>query len=157
MSNSCYIKRTIATVYGDSLSPLINNSEKVILLVNYYSCHKIKRNDIVAFKLKTAAYPFIKIIKGLPGDILKFNGSYAYINGKLLVNSQGKPYTFSKRSEIILSIPLIDHKIPNNMYLVLGDRINESLSFDSRAFGYVEKNQIIGKVEILSNQKSQAK
>jgi signal peptidase I len=112
----------------------------------YYDCHNINRNDIIAFKLKTKSKPFIKIVKGLPNDTLEFKGKYAYINGKLLVNSQGKPYIFSERAKKILSAPLINHKIPNNMYLVLGDKIYEKDSFDSRSFGYISEDQIIGKI-----------
>ena len=62
------------------------------------------------------------------------------------MNSQGKPYIFSERAKKILSAPLINHKIPNNMYLVLGDKIYEKDSFDSRSFGYISEDQIIGKI-----------
>ena len=143
--NVCYTSK-LSTVHGNSLSPLINDSEKVLLLEGYYNCHNISRNDIVAFKLKTKPQPFVKIVKGLPNDTLEFRGSYAYINGKLLVNSEGKPYIFSERARRILSIPLINNKILDGTYLVLGNKIREEESFDSRYFGYISKDQIVGKV-----------
>jgi len=53
-------------------------------------------------------------------------------------------------SSEILSITLINNKIPDNMYLVLGNKIREEDSFDSRYFGYISKEQIIGKVVKIS-------
>ena len=149
VENICYTQKLV-TVHGNSLSPLINDSEKVLLLEGYYNCNDINRNDIIAFKLKTKPKPFVKVVKGLPNDTLEFKGNYAYINGKLLVNSEGKPYIFSERAKRILSIPLINNKIPDNMYLVLGNKIREEDSFDSRYFGYISKEQIIGKVVKIS-------
>ncbi len=149
IENICYTQKLV-TVHGNSLSPLINDSEKVLLLEGYYNCNDINRNDIIAFKLKTKPKPFVKVVKGLPNDTLEFKGNYAYINGKLLVNSEGKPYIFSERAKRILSIPLINNKIPDNMYLVLGNKIREEDSFDSRYFGYISKEQIIGKVVKIS-------
>ena len=144
-SLSCYSER-IVTIHGNSLFPILNDSQKAILLEGYYKCNNISRNDIVAVKFKTTNKTFVKIVKALPGDLLEFRGSYAYVDGELLVNSQGEPYVFSERARKVLTIPLINGRVPENMYLVLGNRISEVLSFDSRYFGYVSREQIIGKV-----------
>jgi len=62
-----------------------------------------------------------------------------------VLNSEGKKYKLNSVQQKILSIPLVDNQIPRNGYLVLGDDI-ESSTFDSRQFGYINKGQIIGKV-----------
>jgi len=62
-----------------------------------------------------------------------------------VLNSEGKKYKLNSVQQKILSIPLVDNQIPRNGYLVLGDDI-DSKTFDSRQFGYINKDQVIGKV-----------
>ena len=96
------------------------------------------------FKFKTRKELFVKKLVGMPGDVIEFNGNYLKLNNKILKNSKGEPYIFSERSKRILSIPLKNGKIPENMYLVLGEEAKSS--FDSREFGYLSKEHILGKV-----------
>ena len=134
-------------VKGNSLEPLVPSGAEVYVLRNYYSCNPLKRGDIVVFKFKTRKELFVKKLVGMPGDVIEFEGNHLRLNNKILKNSRGEPYIFSERSKRILSIPLKNGKIPENMYLVLGEETKNS--FDSREFGYLSKEHILGKVVLI--------
>ena len=45
--NKCIFKVEKKQVRGNSLSPLVNDGDKIKALYGYYNCHPIKRDDIV--------------------------------------------------------------------------------------------------------------
>jgi len=47
INSSCFIIKTYK-IQGNSLFPLLNNSEKVLLLEGYYNCNPLQRGDIIA-------------------------------------------------------------------------------------------------------------
>jgi signal peptidase I len=78
--------------------------------------------------------PFIDRIIGLPGDKVAVKGRRVYINNQLL------------REEYIEEAPAYEFgpvTVPKNSYLVLGDNRNNSC--DSHYWGYVPRENIIGK------------
>ncbi len=143
--NSTYGYQKVMTVTGHSMEPLIPSGTAVNVIIGHYSCHEVMRNDIVTISFKTADKPMIKEVVGLPGDEVSFKGNKLLINQKIVRNSEGKAYDISHNSYIILSKPLNSGRIPPNKYLVLGDNTTPDV-LDSRIFGYVEREQIVGKV-----------
>ncbi len=101
----------------------------------------IQRGDIVVFDPPASAnskneIPFIKRIIGLPGETLSIKNGTVYINGEPL----DEPY--------ILEKPRVDFKpfiIPDNTIFLMGD--NRNNSFDSRYWGPLPIENIIGKAE----------
>jgi len=144
IDKSCFGTKT-RIVDGTSMSPLLKNGETVTTYENYYDCNEIKRGDIIIFNFKTREGDYIKKVQGMPNDILELEEGYIKINGEHVLNSEGKKYKLNSVQQKILSIPLVDNQIPRNGYLVLGDDI-DSKTFDSRQFGYINKDQVIGKV-----------
>ena len=144
IDKSCFGTKT-RIVDGTSMSPLLKNGETVTTYENYYDCNEIKRGDIIIFNFKTREGDYIKKVQGMPNDILELEEGYVKINGEYVLNSEGNKYKLNSLQQKILSIPLVDNQIPRNGYLVLGDD-TESSTFDSRQFGYINKDQIIGKV-----------
>lgn len=148
----CVSKVEQRLVRGDSMSGLIENGQTVKILFGYYTCRLPERGDIIAYKYAGNQEPLIKIIKASPGDsfeLEKTNGGYnILINNEILKNSQNQPYILDEKGYKMLSLYERDYKsvIPQNAYLVLGNRASGSL--DSSRFGLIDKSDILGKIVI---------
>jgi signal peptidase I len=140
-------------VRGESLSPLIRSGDEVKILIGYYDCHKIEREDIVAYDYKGDDVPIIKIVKGLPKDQIILastsSGWNILINGQAVKNSEGKEYLIGGQGYNMLSLYIRDYqgKIPENAYLILGNIASGTV--DSTVFGLIDKSDILGKVELV--------
>jgi len=150
--NDCLIKTEEMIVRGSSLDPLIKSDQTIKALFGYYDCNKIKREDIVLFDYAGNKNSVIKIVKGISGDkfeLRQLDGGWNIIvNNKIVKNSENKPYLISGNAYKMLSLYEKDYKgvIPEDAYLLLGDRISGSV--DSTTFGLIDKSGIIAKVEI---------
>lgn len=142
-----------ATVRGNSLSGLIEDGSDIEILLNYYSCHPIQRNEVVIYGYSGNKNPLIKIAKGIENDKFKLVksgtgcGWNILINDKITENSKGLPYCINANGYRMLSLYESDYRgiIPKNTYLILGNVPDGTL--DSTRFGLVDKSDIIGKVE----------
>ncbi len=149
-NNECLIKKIEKTVRGMSLFPLFKTGDRIEIYAGYYNCHPVKRNDVVIYHYNGDKNPLIKIIKGIPGDKFKLRkintGWSIYINNKILKNSEGIPYLLNNdRSKMLLLYERTYRNIiPNKSYLILGNVPSGSL--DSTIFGFIGKNDILGKV-----------
>lgn len=124
----------IVRVNGDSMEPNLSNHE--IYLSNKKD-DNYKRFDIVYFKKAESIY--IKRIVGLPNEYLEYKNNTLYINNKIVIENFEHGFTSD------YSIKGGDSTtIPSNSYFVLGDNRTDSL--DSRGFGYIRKEEIIGKI-----------
>ena len=133
---------SVTQVVGESMSPTLKNGEVLILNKFRYHFVDIKRGDIISLKYADTKY-LIKRVIGLPGDKVDISNSKLYINDKLYkeeyISSDLKYLDFSLKD-------LKYDKIPDDMYLVLGDnRIN---SLDSREIGLIKKEDINGKISL---------
>lgn len=135
---------TPVIVRGDSMYDTLKNNEVLLLSKISYRTGKIKRFDVVVIKDKSQEY-IIKRVIGMPGDNIEYKDDMLYINGKEYNKKFTKDITEDFTLEDICKINKIDcnDKIPEDMYLVLGD--NRDVSADSRVKGLIEKDKIIGK------------
>lgn len=145
-NNSCNITKTLKIINGDSMAPQLRNGDEVILLENYYNCNDVKINDIVAYDYAGSDNPVIKIVKATDKDKVELKGNLLYINDKVMTNSVGEKYVFTKRDITMLALYVKDDKIPQNSFFVFGDNI--ASSSDSRKFGAISKNDFLGKFVI---------
>lgn len=131
---------SVTQVVGNSMSPTLKNNEMLLLNKLKYRLTKVKRGDIISLKYKDTKY-LIKRVIGLPGDTIEIKDSVLYINKEVYkeeyISSDLKYKDFHLED-------LGYSKIPENMYLVLGDNRVDSL--DSREIGLVKKEDIIGKI-----------
>ena len=100
----------------------------------------LRDGDILLVKYEDTKY-LIKRVIGMPGDSVMIVDSKLYINGveyKEDYLAKGLVYDDFKLSDLGYS------KIPEGMYLVLGD--NRPKSKDSREIGLIKKEDIIGKI-----------
>jgi len=145
IDDSC-VKLEEHNISGVSMAPLLKDGERVKGLTGYYNCNEIKRGEIAILKFLSREETFVKKIAGVPGDELVFADNQLKLNGEILTNSVSEPYLFSEVSQRIISIPLKAGIIPEGKYFILAEEITAS-AFDSRQFGFVEKEHLIGRVE----------
>jgi signal peptidase I len=94
-------------------------------------CHNYEIGDIITFN--TDIYGVcVKRIIGQPGDTVELKDGAIYKNGIRI-----SPYTCSKDISVT-------YVLDNEEYFVIGDNYNASI--DSRNYGPISQNDIIGKV-----------
>ena len=81
----------------------------------------------------------VKRVIGLPGEHIEYKDNKLYVNGSLVLENNISVETKDFKLEDIGY-----ETIPKDMYFVLGD--NRTNSSDSREFGLVKKDEIIGKI-----------
>lgn len=131
---------SITQVVGNSMHSTLENGEVLILNKFKYRFMDIERGDIISLQYADTKY-LIKRVIGLPGDSVSIRDNTLYINGELYVESyldEGLVYDDFELSSLGYD------KIPEDMYLVLGDNREDSL--DSREIGLIRRDDIIGKV-----------
>lgn len=135
---------TPVVVRGDSMADTLEDGEVLFLNKVGYRFSDIERFDIVVVK-DTDGDLIIKRVIGLPGDYVEYKGNKLYINGKHIEDNYSKKETYDFTLQDICAINDIDcnGKIPEDMYLVLGD--NREVSADSRVKGLIARKQITGK------------
>jgi signal peptidase I len=124
---------------GNSQLPTLVNGE--YFMVKKYD-REFKRGDIVVFKNpQDKSQDFVKRIIALPGDKIKIASGEAYINGTAITESYLKEAKKTKgRAAISEGQEVL---VPSQQFFLLGD--NREFSADSRDYGFINKNEIIGK------------
>ncbi len=127
----------------------------------------VKRGDIIVFRYPTdIEQTFVKRCIGVPGDHIRLVDKVVYLNGKPLV----EPYKYNKTDYIDSyrddfpsepnvtlepgAIKMLQQNevngeivVPPGMYFAMGD--NRDSSWDSRYWGFVPRQNIIGKPLII--------
>ena len=89
----------------------------------------VQREDIVVFCINQSVY--IKRIVAVAGETVQLTDCRVYVNGVYVY-----PYTCDIDSQI-------EYHLEEGQYFVLGD--NGEASIDSRDFGVISENQLLGK------------
>jgi len=129
-------------------------ADKIIVDKLSYKFSIPQRGDVVVFspteELQKEDYQdaFIKRIIGLPGDKIELKGGKVYINNQLLGEEKYLVTAQNTSVEVCTSAPTEPflskpQTIPSDSYLVLGD--NRGSSYDSRCWGVVPRENIIGR------------
>lgn len=122
-------------VFGQSMEPNLSAYQRLIIDKISYHLHSPQRNDIVVIDLPEMDEMLVKRIVGLPGEVVALRDGIVYINGDPL--EEAFPHDLSHQTmEPRMLAPL--------EYFVLGD--NRSNSNDSRSFGPIQREYIVGRV-----------
>ncbi|MFT9005618.1 MAG: signal peptidase I [Liquorilactobacillus hordei] len=152
---------SFANVVGDSMAPNLQAGERTALL----KVAKIKRDSIIIFNAYgvdtqepnvTPKTKYVKRVIGLPGDKIEYkNNGKLYVNNKLVSQSyiskkqqKSGTLTLSTALSPASRVTLGTNKsffVPKGKYFVLGD--NRKISNDSRYYGFVPKEKVLGVVK----------
>lgn len=152
-----------------SMKPTLLVGDFILVNKLVYRLSEPQRGDIIVFKWPVnPQIDFIKRIIGMPGDIIEVRGEKVFINGQELplrligkVEEDGttkliyeetlpngtkyrvafyeNPFMFRKDVDTI--------RVPEGNYFVMGD--NRDNSEDSRYWGFVPKENIVGKAFVI--------
>ena len=128
-------------VSGASMDPTFKDKQYLIVDELSYHLDDPLRGDVVIFKYpRNPKQYFIKRVIGLPGETV-------------IVNGQGQVFIKDTDGNITLTLdePYVEHmkddsvelKLGLGEYFMMGD--NRSGSFDSRSWGAVDRELIVGK------------
>ncbi|MFH1452743.1 MAG: signal peptidase I [Armatimonadota bacterium] len=124
-------------IYGNSMSPSLNEGARIITNLFLYRIAKLKRFDVVISKCPyNPKKEIIKRVVGLEGEKIQI------INGLLYINDSYVPQDFNCGFFRENYGPV---NIKRGYVFLMGD--NRTESEDSRSYGPVDKNLITGKAQ----------
>jgi signal peptidase I len=123
-----------------SMQPTLYAGDFVIVNKLAYQFSPVpRRGDVIVFKYPPdpETTPYIKRVIGLPGDQIHIADGKVYINGQLMF----EPYL-----KVVTKLGG-DWTVPEGQLFVMGD--NRNNSSDSRKWGFVPLENIIGRAELI--------
>lgn len=132
-------------VKGDSMEPNFSDGDYLIVDEFSYRFKEPQRGEVVIFKYpKDTSQYYIKRIIGLPEETVEID------QGKIIIYNQDHPDGFQLKESYLTPNLLtpgdLKISIPQDKFFVLGD--NRIASSDSRVWGLLPKNDIIGRAWI---------
>lgn len=144
----------IGEIPSESMSPTLEVGSYIYVDRLAYKKEPVQLNDIVVFKSwKNPDNKYVKRVVGLPGDTIDIHYGNLVRNGRNessnfmtygVTNKIGKIEGEEASQEVVYPLTLGEGE-----YFVLGD--NRENSLDSRVFGVLKEENIIGKYEFTLN------
>lgn len=129
-------------VRGSSMDDTFHNGEYILTSKISYKFGAPKRGDVIVFKSpKNPDIDFIKRILGLSGDTILIKDGQVFVNGELMNENYIKDTTNIPGGFIQNGVEVT---VPDGELFVMGD--NRPNSEDSRRFGFIPREDVIGKV-----------
>ena len=129
-------------VRGQSMEPNFHNGDYLIVDEISYRFGEPQRGEVVVFKCPdNPSQRYIKRIVGLPGERIEIKA------GQVLIYQNGTNQVLDESGylpEFLQTLGNIEISLDQDEYFVLGD--NRSLSSDSRRWGSLPEENIIGRV-----------
>lgn len=123
-----------------SMEQILEPGDRIIVSKLSYRVAEPERGDVIVFR-----YPpeprlvYIKRVIGLPGETLEFRDGVLYVNNRPV----GEPYLDGQ----VYTHDYGPVSVPAGSFFVMGD--NRNLSEDSRVWGTVPEENILGKAVVL--------
>ena len=137
-----------------AMIPAVSTGDHIIMEGFTFLSRSPHRGDIVVFKTDgiiglPPAENYVKRVVGEPGDHVRITGGKIFINDKQvsLSNCVGE-IIYNLPPNAGAASPQTDVTVPSNCYFVLGD--NSTRSFDSRFWGCVPRENIIGRASFCT-------
>src|SRR6266496_6110757 len=136
----------IFNIEGRSMEPSLHDQELILVDKWTYLFRAPARGDVIVFIAPPQpSQDYIKRVIGLPGDVVTIQNTTVIVDGVTLKETYVDPN--NNRGNIVESKPVSNMVVPPNDYFVLGD--NRDGSSDSRTWGFVPKQNIIGRAALV--------
>jgi len=131
-------------VDGESMIPNFHNGDYLIVDQLTYRLRQPERGEVIVFHPpQNPSNYYIKRVIGLPGETVQIK------NGQITIFNNEHPEGFILKEDYINNIKTSGNavwKLNEGQYFVLGD--NRYMSFDSRNWGVLPRNNIVGVVRL---------
>ncbi|KHE67120.1 signal peptidase I [Halobacillus sp. BBL2006] len=136
-------------VDGESMEPTLYDGNLLMVNKVVYDWKDIGRKDVIVFHANEKE-DYVKRVIGVGGDEIEVKDDQLYVNGELvdehyldsLRPHDGLPFT----DDFTLQQVTGQKKVPEGKLFVMGDNRRDSL--DSRYFGFVNIETVVGKVDV---------
>ncbi|MGI8314483.1 signal peptidase I [Halobacillus mangrovi] len=136
-------------VDGESMEPTLYDGNLLMVNKVVYDWKDIGRQDVIVFHANEKE-DYVKRVIGVSGDEIEMKNDQLYVNGELVEEhyldslrpNDGLPFTQDFSLEEVTG----KKKVPEGQLFVMGDNRRDSL--DSRYFGFVNIETVVGKVDV---------
>lgn len=132
-------------VDGTSMEPNLHNTELILVDKWTYLFRPPARGDVIVFV--APPHPdmdYVKRVIGLPGDVITIHNTTVIVDGVTLNETYIDP---KNQGNLFAYKNITNWVVPPGEYFVLGD--NRAVSSDSRDWGYVPRQNIIGRAAFV--------
>nr|WP_223700995.1 signal peptidase I [Sutcliffiella deserti] len=138
-------------VEGHSMNPTLQEGNYLMVNKIIYTFSKPERFDVIVFHQGNGEADYVKRVIGLPGEKVEYKKDMLYINDTFVL----EPFIQSDHLRVFggnftgdfsLSELTGEETVPEGHLFVIGD--NRLSSFDSRHFGFIRIEDIVGKVDV---------
>ncbi len=134
-------------VSGASMDPNFHDADYLIIDELSYKLREPERQEVIVFKYpRDPSYKYIKRIIGLPGEKVEIKDSEVFITSNNETFELDEPYLPEETKQNWDRNNNFSIELGANEYFVMGD--NRNYSSDSRIWGPVPRENIVGKVFI---------
>ncbi|QST00757.1 signal peptidase I [Pontibacillus sp. ALD_SL1] len=137
-------------VEGESMQPTLFDGNLLMVNKVVYDLQDVNHTDVIVFHANEKE-DYVKRVIGLPGDTIRYEDDTLYLNGEKIDEPYLDPYRVNDGKPLTESFTLEEieegaKEVPEGHIFVMGDNRRESL--DSRYFGFVPIDTIVGKVDV---------
>lgn len=132
-------------VDGTSMEPNLHNTELILVDKWTYLFRTPVRGDVVVFVAPpNPSLDYVKRIIGVPGDMITIRDTTVIVDGVTLNETYVDP---RNQGNLFAYKNITNQVVPDGDYFVLGD--NRAVSSDSRDWGFVPRQNIIGRAAFV--------
>ncbi|WP_117170851.1 signal peptidase I [Paraliobacillus sediminis] len=136
-------------VDGKSMEPTLYDGNLIMVNQILYDFSDVSRFDVIVFHANDEE-DYVKRVIGEPGDHIKVVDDKLYINDEYMEEAYLQAFrdqiTGILTKDFTLEEITGESRVPEGQLFVLGD--NRRNSFDSRYFGFIDQETVVGKVDI---------